>query len=315
MNKLISLVIPAYNEEGNIPLIYEKISEEILLLPSYNFEIIFVNDGSTDNTGKVINSLIDTDDRVKYVEFSRNFDKEVAITAGIRYSTGDCIITLDADMQHPVALLHEFITKWELGAEIVIGIRKKNEGISIMRKCFSYLFYVLMSFVGEVHFLAGETDFRLIDKRVAAEFARLTEHSRITRGLINWLGFKKEYIHFTAPKRMVGEPGYDTSKLVSLVYSALLTHSTLPLRLAGYLGGFIILFSGLFGVFVFFEVYIFRDPLQIDPSGTALLAIMILFLSGITLGCIGLMSFYINNIRQEVVGRPLYIIGKTRNLN
>lgn len=314
MKKMLSIVIPAFNEEGNITKIYEKLIEQFNLLVDYDFEIIFVNDGSTDRTGEKIDVLSDTDPRVKHVEFSRNFNKEVAISAGIQLAHGNGIVIIDADLQHPVELLGEFIKKWEAGAEVVIGLREKNEGVSAIRKLVSYLFYKIMSQIGEVPLLLGETDYRLIDECVAVEFRKFSEHARIARGLINWLGFKRDFVYFTASKRSTGRPGYSTLKLVSLGVSTVITHSVVPLKLAGYLGAGITFFSVMFGLFIIGEVFIIGDPMNIDPSGTALLAIMIMFLIGIVLICMGFMSIYISNIREEVANRPMFVIRKTRNL-
>lgn len=313
MKKKISIVIPAYNEEGSIKKMYEKILEQMSFL-SYDFEIIFVNDGSFDNSAEQITFLTDADKRVKCIEFSRNFNKEIAISAGIKFAQGDCVIIIDADLQHPVELLKSFLEKWEMGAEVVVGVRERNDGAGYFRKFASYVFFSVMSHIGEVPMVLGETDYRLIDRKVADEFNKFNEHVRLARGLINWLGFKREYIYFNADKRFAGKSGYSTLKLMSLAISSVITQSVVPLKLAGYLGGGITLFSVLFGAFVLAETYIFGDPLNIDPSGTALLAIMLMFLIGIVLICMGLMSVYISNIREEVSNRPIYIIRKTQNL-
>jgi len=316
MAKLISIIIPTYDESANIPLIYKKIKEVFLLMGgNYKYEVIFVDDGSADDSIEVLEKLADKDNKIKYLEFSRNFGKEFATSAGIQYSKGDAAIMVDADLQHPAELIPEFIKKWEDGADIVVGIRTKNKGEGLIKKVGSWGFYKMMNLMSDTKIIPQATDFRLIDKKVIVEFNRLTEKTRITRGLIDWLGFKKEFIYFTANKRQNGKASYTNFKLAKLALSAVISQSLFPLKLSGYLGIFISFFSGILGLFIIIEKYILEDPLNMRFSGPAILAVIILFLVGIILSCLGLIALYIGNIQKEVSNRPMYIVRTKKNLD
>ncbi|HDL64011.1 MAG TPA: glycosyltransferase, partial [Proteobacteria bacterium] len=200
--RIISIIVPVYNEAENIPLLYDKlarIGEE--MREKYELEIIFVNDGSTDAGQQVISDLSDSDDRVKYIELSRNFGKEVALTAGINNCRGVACIMIDGDLQHPVELIPEFIRKWEDGAETVIGIREDNHSGDKIKRAGSSLFYKIINRIASANIIPGATDFRLLDRIIIDEFNKFTERNRISRGLMDWLGFRREYIYFKAGER------------------------------------------------------------------------------------------------------------------
>jgi dolichol-phosphate mannosyltransferase len=316
MKKLISIIIPVYNEEENIPLVYDelkKVCQSETLANRYNFEFIFVNDGSNDNSGEFLVKLSSDDDRVKLIEFSRNFGKEIATTAGINNCHGNAAIIVDADLQHPIELIPEFLQKWEDGAEVVVGVRKGNAGEGVIKKIGSYLFYKTINQIAETKITPNATDYRLIDKKVIAEFNRFTERNRITRGLIDWLGFKTDFIHFQARPRKAGNASYSYLKLTKLALSSFVSHSFFPLRLAGYLGVIITFFSGLLGLFIFVEKYILNDPWAFHFSWPAILAVINLFLIGIVLSCLGLIALYIANIHNEVTNRPMYVIRRRKS--
>lgn len=309
--RIISIIVPVYNEEKNIPLLYDKLTgvgEEIR--EKYDLEIIFVNDGSMDSGQQVISNLSDSDDRVKYIELSRNFGKEVALTAGINNCRGAACIMLDADLQHPVELIPEFIRKWEEGAETVIGIRKENKTGGLIKNAGSSLFYRIINRIASVNIIPGATDFRLLDRIIIDEFNKFTERNRISRGLMDWLGFKRAYIYFKARERVRGRSGYSFFKLLRLAMNSFVSLSLFPLKIAGYLGLLITTISGIMGLFVFIENFILKDPLELNFSGPAMLAIFIMFLVGIILSCLGLMALYIAAIHAEVVNRPLYVVRK-----
>jgi dolichol-phosphate mannosyltransferase len=312
MQKTLSIIIPAYNEEKNIPLIYVALVEVWKNIPDYSYEFIFVNDGSSDGSAEAVKSIIDGDDRVRLVDFSRNFGKEIATTAGIHAAIGDAVMMIDADLQHPPRLIPEFISKWEQGAEVVTGIRKQHKGNNLIKSFGSSFYYKIMHSISHTSISSGETDFRLIDRQVVDAFNALTERARMTRALINWLGFKRDYIEFDADERANGVAAYSFSKLIFLALSSFVSHSLLPLRLAGYVGMIITSLSFLLGSVVFVEKYIFHDFLLWRITGSAQLAIINVFLIGIVLAALGLIALYIENIHQEVINRPLYIVRKNK---
>ncbi len=308
MPKLISIVVPVHNEEKNISLLHAELTSVFSKLPNYTFEVIYVDDGSTDNSWKEMVKLSKKDDRVRPIQFARNFGKELATTAGIHHSKGDAVKIIDADLQHPPHVIPLFIEKWEKGADIVIGIRNSNKKEGFIKKMGSYFFYKIFSAISDTPIIPKGTDFRLMDRKVVNEFNKFSEKNRITRGLIDWLGFKRDYVFFDAKERLHGTASYNPLKLLRLAISSFIAHSMLPLKLAGYLGLGIILISGPLGLFIFIEKYLLHDPWDMRFSGPAILAVIILFLVGVILVCLGLVALYIANIHTEVSGRPLYII-------
>jgi len=311
--KSILIIIPAYNEEKNIKPCYLEIKKVITPLTyKYNFEILFVNDGSRDNTISEIEKLAQADIMVKYIDFSRNFGKELATTAGINSCVADACIMLDADMQHPVELIPEFIAKWEKGKDVVIGVRRDNKSDGLIKKLGSKFFYKIINKITEVHIVPSATDFRLIDKVVIAEFNRFTEKNRMTRALIDWLGFRRDYIYFNANERLHGVASYSIWKLFRLAINSFISLSLVPLKLTGYLGILITLFSGVSGFYILLGKYFFHTPFASTFSDAENLAILILFLVGIILMSIGLLAIYVANIHSEVISRPLYIIRRKK---
>jgi len=311
----ISIIIPVCNEEENIPVIAQALANLFGSLESQDtYELLFVNDGSSDSSSRVLDKLAQRDVRVKYLEFSRNFGKEIATSAGLDHVHGDAVIILDADLQHPVERIPEFLEKWRKGADIVVGIRENQSGEGLVKKTGSYCYYKLHNLIGAMPIIPGSTDFRLLDRAVVREFRRLKERNRMTRYLIDWLGFTRDYVYFTAPGRQRGVPQYSFMKLWRLAFSGLIANSLLPLKIGGYLGLFITLVSGVAGVSILAGRVVFHTPFALSFTGPALLAILIVFLVGIILVCLGTIALYIANIHDEILGRPMYVI-KRHNLS
>lgn len=309
--KSILIIIPAYNEEKNILPVYTALKKVFAPLENkYSFEMLFVNDGSKDNTIGEIEKLANTDKIVKYIDFSRNFGKEVATTAGINSCKADACIMIDADLQHPVELIGEFISRWEKGFDVVIGIRNKSKSDGWMKKVGSKLFYSIINKIAEVKVVPNATDFRLIDRVVVAEFGRFTETSRMTRALIDWLGFRRDFVYFDANERLHGTASYSFLKLVGLAMNSFVSLSLVPLKIAGYLGIIITLIAGLSGFYILLGKYFFHTVLASTFSDSENLAILLLFLVGILLMSIGLLALYVANIHREVINRPIYVIRK-----
>lgn len=309
MKKLLSLVVPIYNEEKNIPLLYREMQSVFATLPEYAFEVIFINDGSRDNSLSELAKLSEQDKCVKFLDFSRNFGKEMATSAGCYYAQGDAVITLDADLQHPPILIPDLLKKWEEGFEVVYTVRKENRGASLTKKITSSLYYWLFNKISSVDSEPHSTDFRLMDKKVIDEFKKFSERSRIFRGIIDWMGYRRAKIEFTAPERSGGKAAYSYRKLFALAINSITAFSMLPLRIAGYFGIFITVVSSIMLLIILLaEIFGF---LIFTPI--AIIAVANTFLIGIVLICLGLIALYIARIHDEVGGRPLYIIREKKN--
>lgn len=304
--QLLSIIIPLHNEADNIDPFLQEFGRIEPQLGHLALELIFVNDGSTDTSRARILRAQAEDARIRYIEFSRNFGKEAATTAGLHHAKGDGALLIDADLQHPIILIPEFVAKWQAGFEVVIGVRKHSKSDGIIRKVGSYFFYKILNIISDSAVIPQATDFRLIDRLVIDEFNRLSEHSRITRGLIDWLGFRRALIYFEANERENGVPAYRLSKLIHLALAGFVTSSTLPLRLAAYLGAIITSLSGLLGFIEFLDRFILHWGLNF--TGTAILATITLFLVGVILMSLGLLAFYIEHIFRDTQSRPIYVV-------
>jgi len=311
----ISFVVPVYNEEKGFLKFYgEMFLPEVKKL-KVDWEIILVNDGSKDKTLEILQDLAEKDKLVRVISFSRNFGKETALTAGLREASGDAVITMDADGQQPPELIGEFVEKWREGAEVVTGVRGKFEKHGLVAKAGSKLFYWLLNLLGSKDTVPGSTDFRLIDRVVVDEYNKLTEHGRITRGLIDWMGYRKEYINYVYGNRLAGKPGYDFKKLFGLAIDSFVSLSTTPLVIFGWFGVIIMLLSGGLGLFVIIQQFMMGDPMGLNWTGPTMLAIFITFLVGLLLISQAITALYISHIHAETQGRPLYIIDKKQSRN
>jgi len=310
--KTISILIPTYNEEKNINPLYLAIEKEVTLHhEKYSFEYFFIDDGSADATVSILEELSKTDSKVKIIELSRNFGKEIALTAGLHYIESDALIIMDADLQHPPVLISALINEWEAGADIVTTKRLDIENRGLLKKWGSALFYKLMNLISDTKMSPGSTDFRLLDKIVVVELKKFTERNRLVRGLIDWMGFKKVEVEFSAPDRSFGEPGYTLKKLFELAINSLTSFSLFPLKLTGYLGVLIsIVFGGLFS-WMLIDKYLLG---QNTYTSLAYVIVANTFLVGVILMALGMVSLYIGYIHTEVMNRPLFIIRKKVNI-
>lgn len=306
---LISLIIPAYNESSNLEWHHKKISE-FAKSKELNLEIIYINDGSTDNSLEILKKITKQDKSTQYLSLSRNFGKEAAGTAGLKQSSGDAVVMIDADGQHPIEILPTFIEEWVKGFDVVIGVRKDNQKEGLVQRYGSKLYNILMRSLTGRSSVAGATDFRLIDRKVINEFNKLTERNRITRGLIDWLGFKRTYVDFKSPARHSGEATYSFKKRLKLALHSFTSQSTKPLQFTGFLGAVVTIVSVAAALFLLIEKYVFNDPLKLAVTGTAILALFLSFLVGLVLICQWLLALYIENIHSETQNRPLYIIAE-----
>lgn len=307
---LCSIIIPAYNEELVVQETYKRLKT---VMDSINepYELIFVNDGSKDNTAAIIRKLCETDERVKLVDFSRNFGHQLASTAGMDYSSGDTVVLIDADLQDPPELIPEMIRKWREGYEVVYGVRIKRIGETFFKKLTAKLFYRFMKSMTEVDMPLDTGDFRLIDRKVCNALKTANEKNRYIRGLISWLGFKQIGIEYVRDKRFAGETKYPLKKMIKFAFDGITSFSYKPLKLATYFGTVI---SGL--SFLYLLVVLFQRLFTDDTvAGWASILAVSLFFNGIILIILGIIGEYIGRIYDEVKGRPLYIVRETVNIN
>lgn len=311
--KKISILIPTYNEEQNIDLLCNELKLTISKYSSeYDFEYIFVDDGSLDNTVACLEKHAKENNEIKVIELSRNFGKEIALTAGIQQIDSDALIIMDADLQHPPKLIEDFIKEWENGYEIVATRRVEIKNRSLVKRLGSKMFYKIINSMSETKMVSGTTDFRLLDKKVVKQLKCFTERNRLVRGLIDWMGFKKVYIDFSAPDRIHGEAGYTIFKLFKLAINSFTSFSLFPLKVAGYMGTIIFLFSSILLCWMLTDKYILLQQ-TFSPISYVIVANTVLM--GVALMSLGMIAIYIGYIHTEVLNRPLYIVRNKINLN
>ena len=313
MGRLISVVVPVYNEADGILEFLDKQLLVILRDLKYDTEVIIVDDGSEDGTlDKIRVSKILDETLVNVVVLTRNFGKEVALTVGLEAANGEAVIMIDADGQHPVKEIPKMISRWEDGALIVTAVNRHN---TTKHKIRSKIYYRIMWMMGNKNAVPGAMDFRLLDKSVVEEFNLLTERNRLTRGLIDWLGYSQEYIRVETLGRENGRPTYSTKKLAGLAMDSVISSSRTPLIIFGYLGAFITIFSLFLGLFILIEQYMLGDPLKLDWSGAVAMSVLVSFLVGLVLVSQSITALYISQIHAEAKGRPLYVVNKRKSFN
>jgi dolichol-phosphate mannosyltransferase len=307
----LSVVVPLYNEQASIETFHIAL-QGVLDALKMPYEIIYCNDGSTDKTLSKIVAIAEKHKSVKYLSLSRNFGKELAITAGIHAAQGEATLMLDADGQHPVKRIPEFVEHWQGGAKVVVGVRTSNDHRSVVKNLGSNLFYKLFNRFSGAQLVPGSTDFRLIDQTVQRDFLRLTERNRITRGLIDWLGYQQEYIYFAANERIAGEPTYPLTRLMKLSVDSVISLSVSPLYFVAYIGAFVLPLSLLLGLVMLVNALV-GDPLNFHATGSAYVAVLTLCLVGILMVSQGIIGLYLSHIHAESQNRPLYIVDETKS--
>lgn len=307
---LVSFIIPAYNESDGIEMFHATLMQPVLRSLKHDYEVIYINDGSRDTTLHKLQAITKKDPSVRIVDLSRNFGKEIATTAGISQARGDAIMILDADGQHPPELIPDFLKHWEGGAQVVVGVRESNQKEGVVKRWGSKLFYRILNANSDTNMIPGSTDFRLIDREVADEFLKFTERNRITRGLIDWLGYERAYISFHAPARLAGEASYSFHKLVKLALNSITTLSLKPLFAFGWIGLGIVVLTLTTGLFILIEQFVLGDPLQLHFSGAAILGVFIAFLVGLILISQAILSVYISHVYTQAQARPLFVINR-----
>lgn len=309
MKKLITYVFPIYNESGNIALLYQTIKGLLAQQSeSYDFELVFVNDGSRDDSLEKLYALQEQDARVVVVNFARNFGHQLAVTAGLDRATGDAVIIMDSDMQDPPQVSLELIKKWEEGFDVVYAQRRTRKD-SLFKKLSAHVFYWILWKVADIDIPRNTGDFRLLDRKVVDVLNQFREHNRFLRGMVSYVGFKQAGVLFDREKRHAGVTGYPLKKMIKFASDGILAFSWAPLKLIGRLGYFFSALSFL-GIAYAITRKIF-DPAELVPGWT-FTVIAILLIGGIQMIMLGVLGSYIGRIYTEVQGRPLYIVESVR---
>ena len=303
--KTISIVVPVFNEEDNIEHFYESVCKVMESLP-YDFELIYVDDGSKDRSREILHGLEQRDERVQSIFLARNSGHQLALTCGLDNADGDAVITMDGDMQHPPELIPVLLEKWEQGYEVVQTIRKTTEGVSAMKKLTSYYYYKVLNKLSNVHIQEGGSDFRLMDRVVVKAFRRYREHARFIRGMIGAMGFRQVQIEFVAPKRFAGVSKFSPRKMLNFAIDGVLAYSNLPLRLGLYIGTI----SGLISLLMILHVFVSKYVLNDAVAGWATLTACVLFFGGMQMIVLGILGEYLGRVFEEVKHRPLYLIAR-----
>lgn len=300
----ISILIPAYNEEASLPYLYPEIKKLMDNHISYEWEVLFVDDGSSDNTLPMVRNLRKEDDRINYISLSRNFGKENAMLAGFDYVTGDCMVIMDADMQDPPSLIPQMLEYWENGYDDVYAKRIDRGAESWLRKQFSLLFYKLLDATTRFEVLQNVGDFRLLDRKCIDALKSLRESERYTKGMFCWIGYQKKEIVFNRQDRAAGKSNWNFWSLFNLAIEGLTSFTTAPLRFASFVGLIIAFSSFIYALYFVTKTLVFGDPIQ---GFTTLITVM-LFLGGVQLLTIGILGEYLGRIFNETKNRPVYLI-------
>lgn len=305
--KKVSILIPAFNEEASLPLLYSELKKLIdnpEISGKYEWEILFVNDGSRDNTLGVLKNLRSKDDRVCYVDLSRNFGKENAMLAGFDYATGDCVVIMDADLQHPPHIVKDMLVKWEEGYDDVYARRITRGKESWLRKKMSLTFYKILNKMTRVEMLSNVGDFRLLDRKCIEALKSMRETERYTKGLYCWIGYKKTFVEFEQGDRAAGESSWNFWGLFKLAIDGIVSFTSFPLRIATILGVGISMIAFIYGLYILVKTLLFGDPVTGFPT----LICVILFLGGMQLLCIGIIGEYLARMFNETKNRPVYFV-------
>jgi polyisoprenyl-phosphate glycosyltransferase len=302
--KKVSILIPAYNEEASLLLLYNELCKVIDVQNFYKWEVLFVNDGSRDKTLSIIQSLRAKDDRICYVDLSRNFGKEAAMLAGFDYATGDCMVIMDADLQHPPMVINEMLKCWEDGYDDIYAKRDYRGKESWLREHFSLIFYKILQKVSSLEIPQNVGDFRLLDRSCIDVLCKLRETERYTKGLFAWIGFNKKEITFIQADRIAGKTSWNFRSLLKLAIEGITSFSIAPLRISTFIGLLVSLTAFLYMIFILIKTIVKGDQVQGFPT----LMIVILFLGGLQLVSLGIIGEYLGRIFNETKNRPAYVI-------
>jgi polyisoprenyl-phosphate glycosyltransferase len=308
MKRLLSVVIPVYNEEKNVTLVYQRIIKTVRSLKKYNYEIVFVDDGSIDLTWNEIKDINSKDVNVRGIRLTRNFGHATALQAGLEAARGEGVIMMDGDLQHPPELILELVKEWEGGKMIVNTLRIDTKNIGFLKKITSKMFYKILSYFSSVKINNGESDFRLIDKEVLDKVNSLPETPKFYRGIIHWIGYENAYIEYIAEERKYGRSSYTMTKMVELARAGLTSFSVKPLK-AIITIGFLMFFTSFIGLLytLFYKFFIYYDGF----SNYFVLVILMMVVAGLMICFQGVIAIYLVDIFNTSMGRPAYIVRST----
>ena len=310
--KKISLVIPMYYEEQVAEECYRRTRNVLKSIEEYDYEIIFINDGSKDKTLEILETIAKEDNKVKVISFSRNFGHQSAVTAGLKYATGDAIIIIDADLQDPPELIPDMLKYWENGYDVIYGKRKKREGESAFKLLTAKVFYETLNKLSDVEIPKDTGDFRLVDKKVVDVVNNLPEHNKFLRGLFSWVGFRQYAYEYERKERFAGKTKYPLKKMMKLAKDGIFSFSTKPLKIVGGLGIVSVIIS--IAILIYAILSYAYSWNNLTPGWTSIMC-TITFLGGVILLSLWMIGEYIGRIYEETKQRPQYIIEKTININ
>ncbi len=299
---LLSVVCPAFNEEETLVAFHKALTKALRRLDQ-TCEVVFINDGSTDDTLALMHRLRDLHGNITVVDLSRNFGKEIAVTAGLDHARGDAVVVMDTDLQHPPAVIADLIAGWREGYEVVYGVRRTREGESWLRRTTANLFYRLMNKVGEAPLPQNAGDFRLLSRKAADAVIKLREHHRFMKGVFAWVGFPTKAVAFDVEPRFAGKTKWNYWKLWNFSIEGITSHTIAPLRVSTYLGLCVAALSFVYGAYIIGKAALFGDPAPGFPT----LAALVLFLGGVQLVVLGVMGEYLGRVFNETKNRPLYL--------
>ncbi len=306
MKKLITIIIPAYNEEESLPMLYERLTRLMNDVGNYDFEILFVNDGSKDKTLQIIKELRSKDGRICYVDFSRNFGKEIAMLAGLDYAKGDAVIFMDADLQDPPELIPELIKYWEEGYDDVYARRRSRKGETWLKKFTSKMYYIVLQSLTKVEIQKDTGDFRLLDRRCVNALKQMRETGRNSKSMFSWIGYKKKEVLYDRDPRIAGKTKWNYIKLIDLAIDGITSFTTSPLRISTLLS------IPTFLMLLIYFIYVIAKWLRTGVFVEAFQAIilLVLFFSGIQILLFGIIGEYLGRIFNETKNRPLYFVNE-----
>ena len=304
--KKISIIIPAYNEEESLPFLFGRLNDLTKKLENYEFEFLFINDGSKDKTLELIKERRQIDSRVSYVDFSRNFGKEIAMIAGLDYATGDAVIFMDADLQDPPELIVDFVKYWEEGYDDVYAKRKSRKGETFLKKFTSKMYYKVLQKLAGMEIQKDTGDFRLLDRRCVNALKKLRESQRCTKSMFSWIGYKKKEVLYDRDPRIAGKTKWNYKKLIDLAIDGITSFTTSPLRLATYISIPTFILLGGYFVYVIAKCFIINQSIQAFQA----IILLVLFFSGIQILLFGIIGEYLGRIFVETKHRPLYLVNE-----